>query len=735
MSACAPAGQPRTEVCARPAVGAARRARAAAYYTNLIPTQRLALRSSSPRPHPPYPPHLTTFAGLDTSQFYSVQRDEVYCKIRCPRDRMVVQADKINYKLLLDSAEAEKEMTSGRRNKLAKPGENPFLWKGRTIEDQFAQSPFGVYDYIYGEYNANVVPGDPKPPTTSKFPKLYKQYELENGVISEFNSIDRIKIIQSIFEGSRSDNCCGMDIAELVLNGALEGCYPLHNNKEKVMLEKRWLLVHQAPWDQPIWEVRSYFGEKVALFFAMLGHFNGWVLLPAAFGLFVYIDMAANASYTVESQFWFGLFLSIWAVLMLEFWKRAEVTLVMQWGMTGFEEEEPQRPDFEGEIILSPVNGEDETYFPDKERRSAFAKATGFLGAVVVLVTGLFASVFALGAFMNHGKGAAGRMLTDSIDYGELLPYMLCAGIINVVSGKFNTIGIWLTKLENHRTDTQFEDSVIVKTFVFEFFNSYGPCFYVIFLKAYAHEDACPGGCVRDLHYLLGCIFFTTIVMQNASRVWGPVSRAAAREAEERQGADPSKRMSAIEKQFMLEEYHPKFGAFKHFKELAVNFGYCVLFSTVFPLAPLLAWVSTYCEIRVQAWVLLQKSRRVTPSGVEDIGTWQGVFESLASIAVLTNMGILFVVSTEQANTTWMTRITTFLLYEHAIFMGQYLFAVLVDDVPAATQAQLDRQAFLHKKLIENVPDDDIEVVEGEDDDDALNVIDEIYDGDEDPVL
>lgn len=31
-------------------------------------------------------------AGLHTSQFYSVQRDEVYCKIRCPRDRLVAQA-------------------------------------------------------------------------------------------------------------------------------------------------------------------------------------------------------------------------------------------------------------------------------------------------------------------------------------------------------------------------------------------------------------------------------------------------------------------------------------------------------------------------------------------------------------------------------------------------------------------------------------------------------------------
>jgi hypothetical protein len=32
---------------------------------------------------------------------------------------------------------------------------------------------------------------------------LYMKHELENGVISEFGSIDRIKIIQTIFEGSK----------------------------------------------------------------------------------------------------------------------------------------------------------------------------------------------------------------------------------------------------------------------------------------------------------------------------------------------------------------------------------------------------------------------------------------------------------------------------------------------------------------------------------------------------
>lgn len=40
--------------------------------------------------------------GLETRLFYSCQHDEVYCKIRAPLERLMREADRINYKLLLN---------------------------------------------------------------------------------------------------------------------------------------------------------------------------------------------------------------------------------------------------------------------------------------------------------------------------------------------------------------------------------------------------------------------------------------------------------------------------------------------------------------------------------------------------------------------------------------------------------------------------------------------------------
>ena len=38
-------------------------------------------------------------------------------------------------------------------------------------------------------------------------------------------------------------------------------------------------------------------------------------------------------------------------------------------------------------------------------------------------------------------------------------------------------------KQENHRTDTEYEDNLIAKTFMFQFVNSYASLIYIAFIK------------------------------------------------------------------------------------------------------------------------------------------------------------------------------------------------------------------------------------------------------------
>lgn len=41
----------------------------------------------------------------------------------------------------------------------------------------------------------------------------------------------------------------------------------------------------------------------------------------------------------------------------------------------------------------------------------------------------------------------------------------------------------WLTELENQRTQTQYEESLTLKLYMFQFVNYYSSIFYIAFLK------------------------------------------------------------------------------------------------------------------------------------------------------------------------------------------------------------------------------------------------------------
>jgi hypothetical protein len=68
-----------------------------------------------------------------------------------------------------------------------------------------------------------------------------------------------------------------------------------------------------------------------------------------------------------------------------------------------------------------------------------------------------------------------------------------------------------------------------------------------------------------------------------------------------------------------------------------IQYGFITLFVTSFPLAPLLALLNNYLEIRVDAYKLAKEMRRPLPRGAEDIGTWYTILDIMAQVSVITN--------------------------------------------------------------------------------------------------
>jgi hypothetical protein len=82
----------------------------------------------------------------------------------------------------------------------------------------------------------------------------------------------------------------------------------------------------------------------------------------------------------------------------------------------------------------------------------------------------------------------------------------LLSGNLQILNQVYHEMAVSLTDKENHRTDTEYEDSLISKLFAFQFVNSYCSFFYIAFIKQGA-GDPCQGSCMSELSLALAIIF------------------------------------------------------------------------------------------------------------------------------------------------------------------------------------------------------------------------------------
>ena len=72
------------------------------------------------------------------------------------------------------------------------------------------------------------------------------------------------------------------------------------------------------------------------------------------------------------------------------YYRQKEVYLAMRWGMSEFEDHEVQRPEYDGQIIRSYIDGSDMKYFPSAEKKQrrccASSGILSLLGVVVACV-------------------------------------------------------------------------------------------------------------------------------------------------------------------------------------------------------------------------------------------------------------------------------------------------------------------------------------------------------------
>jgi anoctamin-10/anoctamin-7 len=402
--------------------------------------------------------------------------------------------------------------------------------------------------------------------------------------------------------------------------------------------------------------------------------------------------------------------MAVWATLFIESWKRKESTVALRFGMSSFENEEEDRPEFQGELILSPIDGSSTVHFPSSTYHQRMALSITIILFLIFCVIGAVGGIFVLKLFLLS-EPQKSTLTILGINLSSIIAAIANAVQIQIMNAVYNGIAIKLNDMENHQTDTIYEDNLIAKVFVFNCVNSYASLFYIGFIKELV-GDPCIESCMAELNTTLGTIFLTKLVVGSLQSIVTAYMANQKRLKDETAGIPSDAVVTPPEYQYIQQEYHYMLGTFKDYADNMIQYGYATLFVASFPLAPIMAFFSNYIELLVDGWKLCQLHRRPIPKGAQDIGTWMGILEVMGFLSVLTNVGMICFTGEFLDGYSLVIKFAAFLILEHILLGIKSLVGFIIPDVPEDVETQLARQEFIVSKVILNMKDDELDMDE-----------------------
>ncbi|XP_006749631.1 anoctamin-6 [Leptonychotes weddellii] len=498
-----------------------------------------------------------------------------------------------------------------------------------------------------------------------------------------FNPATRSRIVYFILSRIMyqvRDNVKKFGINKLVSSGIYKAAFPLHDcnfshksedlscPSERYLLYREWAHPRSIYKKQPLDLIRYSkevchpdIGGKIIMCPQCDQHCPFWNLN---------ITCESSKKLCIFDSFGtlvFAVFMGIWVTLFLEFWKRRQAELEYEWDTVELQQEEQPRPEYEAQcthVVINEITQEHErvpfTTWGKCVRITLCASAVLFwILLIIASVIGII--VYRLSVFIVfstklpetlNGTDSIQKYLTPQTAT-SITASLISFVIIMILNIIYEKVAIMITNFELPRTQTDYENSLTMKMFLFQFVNYYSSCFYIAFFKGkfvgypgdpvywlgkYRNEECDPGGCLLELTTQLTIIMGGKAIWNNIQEVLLPwVKNLIGR----------CRTVSRTEKitPRWEQDYHlqlmGKLGLFYEYLEMIIQFGFVTLFVASFPLAPLLALVNNILEIRVDAWKMTTQYRRMVPEKAQDIGAWQPIMQGIAILAVVTNAMII----------------------------------------------------------------------------------------------
>uniref|UniRef100_A0A8D0DCQ8 Anoctamin n=1 Tax=Sander lucioperca TaxID=283035 RepID=A0A8D0DCQ8_SANLU len=408
---------------------------------------------------------------------------------------------------------------------------------------------------------------------------------------------------------------------------------------------------------QPIDLVRKYFGEKIGLYFAWLGVYTQLLIPASIVGIIVFGYGVATVDTNIPSlemcderlnftmcplcdgacDFWklstacgtarashlfdnpatvfFAIFMSLWAVLFLEQWKRRQNSLSLSWDLTGIED--------------------DEVYTSTIEKLTWKDRLPGYFINVssILFMFGLtFSAVFGVIVYRITVSALIAMSPDPETKSNVRVTVTATAVLINLVvililDEIYGTVALWLTELEIPKTESNFEELL-----------------HCMCRSVFVHRCPCaPGGCLIELCIQLSIIMLgKQLIQNNIFEIGIPKLKKLVRALKDKGSAEKEMEGERPPQQWNLDYALAPFeGLTPEYMEMIIQFGFVSLFVASFPLAPLFALLNNVIEIRLDAKKFVTELRRPVAVRAKDIGVWYNILSGMGKFSVIINAFVI----------------------------------------------------------------------------------------------
>lgn len=201
-----------------------------------------------------------------------------------------------------------------------------------------------------------------------------------------------------------------------------------------------------------------------------------FLIFPSIVGVGIQVLVFMQGDYNHWGVAFFAAYLAGWALTFTDNMTQVEDIMAMRWGTVKFNDAKNERDEYEGKETISPVDGRPAILGDVVKQKRAFKSSAAFVLFACFFSLLTVVAVYLFRYYLYHmdedpNAGIDSQKVTTPKSYISKVALQLASAVNAVQTQLFNyfftDIAIWLTDMENHQFQGNYDAALVAKVFVF----------------------------------------------------------------------------------------------------------------------------------------------------------------------------------------------------------------------------------------------------------------------------